>query len=337
MLSLSCFFSPLYFSRCFALSSLSLYLFTSFSFASSLLLHRSGSFCLALSPSSDLSQSFSFVSHSRFFCFPPLFLFSAFPLPSSHLSSFTFLPSFLRPSSLAECSASYWVSVSKPSSTRSSVVCDRPVLDRCDAGSRTAPMEVTKLSLWESQYLACSRACWNAELANRSRKHKVFVLVPDAARVVSSKELAPSSTSSLEGKSSHVPLRPPRTSPLAPVDTLTDVLKALISTVTIPPPVFKISDFEKIEYRANFLNADHPAQASCFTDPGHVEKLSIVFRESKWWSKFGSFSVARKSSLSDRLSVLFSAFGGRLILPLYPCDGFHRRATSRTVGDSVID
>lgn len=62
-----------------------------------------------------------------------------------------------------------------------------------------------------------------------------------------------------------------------PVDTATDALQVPVSTATIPAPVFKISVFEKSEYRADVLDAAYPAQAGRLVDLNHVEKLCIMF------------------------------------------------------------
>lgn len=50
------------------------------------------------------------------------------------------------------------------------------------------------------------------------------------------------------------------------------------TTTTISSPVFESFDFEKIEYRADFLDADQSAQAAHLTDPDYVEKLRTMVR-----------------------------------------------------------
>lgn len=54
-------------------------------------------------------------------------------------------------------------------------------------------------------------------------------------------------------------------------------------------------------------------------------------------NEFGSFSVSRKSAPSDRLAVLPPSVDARLVVLFYLCEGFHRRAVSRTVDDFEID
>lgn len=66
---------------------------------------------------------------------------------------------------------------------------------------------------------------------------------------------------------------------LAPVDETTDVVEKPVSTTsTIPSPVFKIFDFEKINYRADVLDAEHSAQDIRLTHPEHVEKMRVMVR-----------------------------------------------------------
>lgn len=52
---------------------------------------------------------------------------------------------------------------------------------------------------------------------------------------------------------------------------------------------------------------------------------------------FGSFSVAEKSSLSDRLSVIPPAVDGKHAVPPYLAGRFFRRAKSTTVEDFETD
>lgn len=121
-------------------------------------------------------------------------------------------------------------------------------------------MEVAELALRKSHYLACTRVCWNVESASRSCNREVFDPGPDAAPARTSKELAPLSTLPLEEIISEAPLRPQRILPPAPIHKTTEVVEGPISaTPTIPPPVFKISDFQKIEYIADTPDAAHPA------------------------------------------------------------------------------
>lgn len=124
---------------------------------------------------------------------------------------------------------------------------------------------------------------------------------------------------------------------LAPVDTATDILKALVSTTTIPPGVFKIFDFEKTEYRAGALNADYSAQAVRVADLGHVEKVRTMVCEGRCVNDFGSLSVAEKNPLLDPLSIPPSAADGKLSVPLYLLDGSHCRALSKIVDEFGTD
>lgn len=142
-------------------------------------------------------------------------------------------------------------------------------------------MKVAELSLSESHHFSRSRACWNVESASRSREHRDFVPGLDGAPTGSTKELAPSSTSLLRENLSSASLCPTKISPPALVDTTKDVLEVLVYHATIPPPAFKIFDFEKTEYRADVLNADYPAQGGRPTDLDHVEKLRNMVREGR--------------------------------------------------------
>lgn len=124
-------------------------------------------------------------------------------------------------------------------------------------------------------------------------------------------------------------IRPP-----ASADTATNVVEVPVSTTIIPPPDLKISNFEKMKYRSEVLNADHFTQAASRTHSNHVEKVCTVVRVSSWVNGLGSFSVAKKNTPSDCFSVCVSAVNGKLEVPLYLFDGFHRRAMSRTINDS---
>lgn len=151
-------------------------------------------------------------------------------------------------------------------------------------------------------------------------------------------ELTPPLTWRLERGLSPAPLHPQKVPSLAPIDTAIYVVKVSVSTIsTNLLPVFKISDFERTEYRADVLNADHPAQAVRLTDLDRVEKLRNMFRESSRVSDFGSFSMAKKNALSDRLSVPRLAVYGKLAVPLFFVNGFHRRAMSTIVNDVGTD
>lgn len=54
-------------------------------------------------------------------------------------------------------------------------------------------------------------------------------------------------------------------------------------------------------------------------------------------SDLGSFLVAKKNHLSDRLPVYPPDLDRELVVPLYPFAGFHRRETNKTVDDSGTD
>lgn len=59
--------------------------------------------------------------------------------------------------------------------------------------------------------------------------------------------------------------------------------------------------------------------------------------EGTWVNDLGSCTVAEKNLLSNFLSVSTLAVDGRLAVPLYLFEGFHRPATSGTIDDSKID
>lgn len=122
--------------------------------------------------------------------------------------------------------------------------------------------------------------------------------------------------------------------PPAPVDAAADVDEDLVSTTsTLSPPVFRISDFEKIETIAEVLIADHPAQTAGLTDQEHVKKLQITVRESKRVNNLGSISVAGKNALSNRLSVPTPAVNGKYDILLDLFDACHRRPMRAVVAD----
>lgn len=103
------------------------------------------------------------------------------------------------------------------------------------------------------------------------------------------------------------------------------------STTTIPAPIFKVSDFEKMEYRKDVLNVHTAVQTIHFGDPNHVRKPRIMVREGRWLKAVGLFSVEEKKPSSNRLSLLPTAVFGKVLVPNYLFDGFHRRAVSKTV------
>lgn len=165
--------------------------------------------------------------------------------------------------------------------------------DRCDGGKKSAPLVVAELSLWASRHLAWSRVCWSFTLADRSRNGGDSVPEQDPAPVGTPEETASSSMSSLEEVSLFTPIHPQNIPPLALSETATSVVEVFIfTTSTILPPVLKISDFEKIEYRADVFNADQPAQAARLTDLDHVNKAGTTALTGRSVADFSSFSVA---------------------------------------------
>lgn len=332
----SCSFFLLHYSCFFALSYLSLHLSIPFSLASSLSLRRFVSCCPTFPPSPHLSRFFSLDFLCRFFLSPSflsLFFYSAFRLLPSSLSGLKRLLSITVSSLLEEYSADYCVSVSEPSPTRLCVICNRPDHDRCDAGSRFVPVEVADPYFWNSHHLACSRISGNIKLANCSPNHGAFVVGPDAALAESLKELAPSFLSPLREHLSPASLRPPKTLPPAHVGTATEVVKDLFFTATILPAFFRISDFKKTECIADALNDGHAAQAARLTALEDVKRLRIMVWKDRWLNNFGLFAVVEKNPPPDRLSVPPPAVDGKLVLPLYFGNSFHRRAVSKTVDD----
>lgn len=140
----------------------------------------------------------------------------------------------------------------KPSLTRSCAVYGRPVHDSCDTGRDFAPTKASWPSFWESHYLAWSSACWNVEFTHRSRDRKVFVSEQDTAPATTPGELARSSTLSQKNALSPAPAHFQNAPSPALVDTATNVVEVLDFTTSIVlPSVLKISDFGKIEYRAD--------------------------------------------------------------------------------------
>lgn len=74
-------------------------------------------------------------------------------------------------------------------------------------------------------------------------------------------------------------LYPQSVLPPAHVGKSEDVVKVLVYfTSTICSLVCKIFDFQKTEYRADALSADHPAQASRLTGLEHLEKPRSMAR-----------------------------------------------------------
>lgn len=152
-----------------------------------------------------------------------------------------------------------------------------------------------------------------------------------------SKELALPSTSPLERCFSPAVLCLPKPLPPAPFNTTKVVFEVPVSTTTIPPLVFKTSDFDKNEHKMIVLNADYLAQAARLSDPDHVQKLCSTVREVRWMNAFGSFSAAEKNPLSDRLSALPPVLGGKLVVLFNFVDGLHRLALIEAFDDFGID
>lgn len=218
---------------------------------------------------------------------------------------------------LLVCSAPHCIARDRNIPTRPCIVCSRPVHDLCDAGSKFEPERVADLYHCESHHMACSRTCLDAELANRFRNSGIFVSNQDPS--VSNNSDVPA------------PL-------LTPIDESEDPVKAPVSDSSAASGlVFTISDFVKIEHGADVLNIDQPAQAARLIGPAHVETIRAMVRESGWVSELSAFSVAEKNLSSDRRVQLPPLVHGKLAVPLYLIDGFHRRAMSQIVDDSEID
>lgn len=112
----------------------------------------------------------------------------------------------------------------------------------------------------ESSHCMQSRL-WNVDFGSRSRNRRVLVPGPIAVPAESPKKIESPPTSPLEESPLPAPTCSSDIPPLLSVDTATDAGKLLVCSTTIPPLVFEISHFEKSEYRADVLNADHASQA----------------------------------------------------------------------------
>lgn len=207
------------------------------------------------------------------------------------------------------------VNVNEPFYTLSCIVQGRPVRDRCSLGNKFAPTETVELSLQKNRQLAYSCAYWTVELANSSRNSEVLGPGQDTALARTLRGAWTFFSLAAGRTSSPFLLRLQNTFPSASVDRATDVVYALVSTGNNLSPVFVLSGFEKISYRANVLSSDHPAQAASCIDPEHVRNLSITVRESRWGNAFDSFSVLEKHPSSYRVSVLPAAAEGKLAVP----------------------
>lgn len=174
-----------------------------FSFVFRFPLHRLRFPCPALSSSLHLPGTFLLL-----FCFFRFFSFSVF--------LFYFLSSFrssvrLQKSSLTQNAPStckvfrrLLYQCQQALFHEFAVVCGCPVQNRCDAENGFAPMKVAELSLRKRSPMECSLACWNIELASRSRSHGLLVPAADAAPAGSLEALAFSSFSPPE-EISHLP------------------------------------------------------------------------------------------------------------------------------------
>lgn len=110
---------------------------------------------------------------------------------------------------------------------------------------------------------------------------------------------------------------------------------SVLASATILPSVSKIFDFEKTEYRADFLHADSLAQTAPLVSP--IWKMARNYGPWSEWtsgSDFGSFSVAEKNTSLNLVSVCFPAVDGKLAVPPYLFDIFYRRAVSRAINDN---
>lgn len=141
----------------------------------------------------------------------------------------------------------------------------------------------------------------------------------------------------LKGNFLSPPLRALETLSPARINKLKAVVEAPVFRATRLPPVYRISDSEKTEYKAEVPNAYSPAHGAHRNGLDHVEKLPNTVGESRRVNVYGSFSMAEKNPLSDRLSVSFLAGKGKLVIPVYLVEGFHRRAVSETVNGFGID
>lgn len=152
-----------------------------------------------------------------------------------------------------------------------------------------------------------------------------FVPGQDAASQRNPVELRPPLVLLLEETALLAPLRSQKVPSSALVDTASDVVEVPVSTSsTVPPPVFRISGFQKTEYRTDGLNVEHPTQTSRLGNGDHVEKLRTLICKGECVTAFGSFAGVKKNCSSDRLSVPSLDFYGKLAVLLYLFDGFHR-------------
>lgn len=240
------------------------------------------------------------------------------------------------PSSLANYSKDYSVSVNKPT-VRSCLSYRRPVHDKCVMGSIFAAMQIAELLLPQSYHLACSCARRNIELASQSRNVGVLLPGQNPAPAKTHSALGPPSTMPLEGVLSSAPLQLQKTCPPAFGDIVTGVVEVSVYITSIVLSlIFRISGFKKIEYRSRVCLADHTVRTTLFTASDQVENLRTMFRESRCRGVFGSLSVAEGSSPTERLSVLSPVVDGKLTELLYVIDCFHRRTMRRTVIDFEV-
>lgn len=101
----------------------------------------------------------------------------------------------------------------------------------------------------------------------------------------------------------------------------------------ILPPVLKIWNFEQIEYKADFLRPQHPAQTAGPTSSDNVGKPCNMVLEGRKVNDFDSFSAAEKTPPSDCLLDFPPVVDGKPAVPLRLADGSHGRAMCTEVDD----
>lgn len=239
---------------------------------------------------------------------------------------------------LAEISADYSVRVSKASPTRSCIVRERLVHDRCNRGSEFAPTETTELSFLKNYHLACSCVCWRVELADRSPVCGTLVPRQNKASATTPENLKAPSTSSLKENFSLSLFHPQRFPSRALVDRAMDDVEVSVSaTPIVLLRELKLSDSGKTEYRANALSADHLAHPARLSNSDRVKKPGNMVYGGRWVKSSGSFLGMEKSAPRHRFSVPFLPVDGISAVPHYFTDGVHCCAMSTTVEAFGID
>lgn len=69
-------------------------------------------------------------------------------------------------------------------------VCNFPLCNMCDAGSKYEPNDVAGLFRYESHHIACTRICWNVKFTNGSHTDGIFFSGRKSAAPGTIKELA---------------------------------------------------------------------------------------------------------------------------------------------------